>query len=491
MNNLFIIDPTFIEIGGISIQWYAIFILIGILVAYITGVREAKKLGIKKSTVLDGVLYCVPLSIIGARLYYVFFYKLENPNSFSSLYEIINIRSGGLAIHGGIITAIIFMYFFCKKRNISIFKVVDFVAPGFLIGQIFGRIGNFINREAYGSAVSREFLENVLHFPNWMIEQMYIGGEYHHPTFFYEMLWNIIGLTFILIVRRKKFVKSGDLVGFYLIWYGIGRAFLVEPFRTDSLMLGNIKVNILNSLIFALIGIGYLIFKRIKLKAQPYYYEIIENVEKEKIKTVIFDLDGTLVNTFEVIKKSFRHIFEKHFKDVELTEELLYSFVGPSLKQTFRKYAKSESEVEQLVLEYHSYKKKIFDEFVMTYPTVKRTIKILKRNHYNIAIVTNNVLNQVKMALKFAGLDEYFDVIITSENAKPKPDGDGIIKAVNYFNDAKACYVGDTKLDVRASKEAKVISIAINHKFNQDEILSANPDYVINQMDEILDILNV
>jgi len=253
------------EIFGFSIAWYAIIILTGIILAAFIGIREGVRLGIQRNDILDGLLYCMPLAILGTRLYYVIFNF--DRFGFDILYMLGWDRQNGrfalegLAVHGGIITAAIFVFFYCKRRSIDRWRALDILAPSLLVGQIIGRWGNFINQEAHGPATSRAVLARFM--PNWMVEQMRIGGIYYHPTFLYESVWNLIGLVIIVILRRTKLIKLGDIFPLYLIWYGLGRGLLIEPFRTDPLMLfGVIRVNVMISLLFCAIGIAILVLKR-------------------------------------------------------------------------------------------------------------------------------------------------------------------------------------------------------------------------------------
>ena len=232
------------EIFSFKIHWYSIFIAIGAIIGLLVAIHEAKKHNIPKNFIIDAVVYGLPLGIIGARLYYVLFnldYYAANPIDIFKIYE------GGLAIHGGIIVGIVFAYFYSKRKGYNPFRVIDIVSVSFIIGQIFGRWGNFFNREAHGSEVTLSLLQK-LRLQNFIIEGMYINGAYYHPTFLYESLWNIIGLIILLIYRRNKNVKLGEITLLYLMWYSFGR-FFIEYLRTDSLMLGNIKVAMLLSLV--------------------------------------------------------------------------------------------------------------------------------------------------------------------------------------------------------------------------------------------------
>lgn len=264
-----------IELGSFSVAWYALFIMTGIVFAIIMAVRESKFVDINKTHLIDGAMYAIVLSIIGARLYYVVFDP--DKSNYQSIGAIFNIAGGGLAIHGGIITAIIFVIVYSKIRKMNIFALLDLLAPGFLIGQIVGRWGNFFNQEAHGGPIKAGTLETLRRFiPNFIIENMHINGVYYHPTFLYEGLWNLAGLIIILIVRRKRLLKLGDLIGYYLIWYGLGRGLLIEPFRTDPLYIGPWRVNIVLSIgLFAIGGISYLIIKNVIRRDLPYYLDVV------------------------------------------------------------------------------------------------------------------------------------------------------------------------------------------------------------------------
>ncbi len=248
-------NPIFIKIGNIIIYWYSMIILLAFIIGCLLILKEAKKQGIPKDKIEDFMFYTIPICLIGARIYYVIFefdYYKNYPMDIFKVWE------GGLAIHGGIIAGFLCILYFTKKNKINLLKMLDIIVVSLIIGQIIGRWGNFMNSEAYGPATTLNFLES-LHLPKFIIKGMYIDGIYHHPTFLYESLWNLIGLIIMLIIKNTKINKVGLLTSIYLIWYGIGR-FLIESLRTDSLMLLNIKVAQLISIIFILIGIGVLIY---------------------------------------------------------------------------------------------------------------------------------------------------------------------------------------------------------------------------------------
>lgn len=291
---IFTIDPTAFEIFGLRVQWYALCILTGVILASVMALREAPRLGINKDHLLDGIIYTVPLAILGARLYYILF-SGEIGWYFSHPLRIIGFDGGefegikGLAITGGVITAFIFSYYYTKKKKMNYLATIDLVAPGLLIGQIFGRWGNFFNQEAHGEPVKNVDLFLKL-LPNFITDQMNINGIYYHPTFLYEGTWNFIGLILIFILRRKKVFKLGDLGLIYIMWYFTGRGLLIEPFRTDPLaFIGQgdentfifNRVNVVLSLIFVIVAAILFYFKRKKLNNEYYYDVLKENVKEE------------------------------------------------------------------------------------------------------------------------------------------------------------------------------------------------------------------
>lgn len=261
-----------ISLGPITITWYSVCIFVGIILAAIIINKEAKRFNIPSSFVVNLVFWCVLFGIIGARIYYVLFnlnYYLKFP------IEIIKIWNGGLAIHGGIIAGVITLIIYCKKYNISILKMTDIAVVGLILAQGIGRWGNFFNGEAHGGIISRSFLEG-LHLPNFIIEGMHIGGNYYHPTFLYESVLCIIGFFVLIGIRGIKKTKLGNTTALYLIWYGVVR-FVIESFRTDSLMLGKIRIAQLVSVFMVIGGIIMFIITRIRCK----YYEEVKYAENE------------------------------------------------------------------------------------------------------------------------------------------------------------------------------------------------------------------
>lgn len=261
-------SPEIFSIGDLSIRWYSVLILIGIITAVVLAEKESNKFKFEKDFIFDLAFWVVIFGIIGARLYYVIF----NFNLYKNdLIGIIKIWNGGLAIHGGIIAGLITLLVYCKMKKVKPLRVTDIAVPSLIIAQAIGRWGNFFNGEAHGPVTTLANLKDLF-IPQFVIDGMNIGGVYYHPTFYYESLWCLLGFIILILVRKfYKSLKCGQLTSIYLMWYGAGRLF-IESLRTDSLMVGSIKVAQLVS--GGMIVIGVLIFLYLcfnRLKKGKYY----------------------------------------------------------------------------------------------------------------------------------------------------------------------------------------------------------------------------
>lgn len=270
------------DFGIIQIYWYSIMILLGVFAAASVVVKEAKRIGLNEDEMLDMLMNTVIAGIIGARLYYVIF-NLSNFRS--NLLEIFEVWNGGLAIHGGILFGIAYIFIYTRKRKLNFFKHLDVCSLGLILGQAIGRWGNFFNQEAYGAKTTLEALKKQ-GLPNFVVDGMNVDGIYRQPTFLYESIWNLIGFVIMMILKRNKYIKTGTLVAFYLVWYSLGRL-VIEGMRNDSLMLGPMKVAQLISLVGIALGL-VIIFKNKKLAKLDNLY----NDSKVKVNLVEASGDG-------------------------------------------------------------------------------------------------------------------------------------------------------------------------------------------------------
>lgn len=233
-------NPVAFSIGGFDIRWYGILIATGMTLGILIANYNCKWREVDYDNLLNIVLLSIPIGIIGARFYYVIF---ELDNYKNNIIDAFNIRNGGLAIHGGLIFAIATALIYTRRKNLSFIKFADVAAPSIILAQALGRWGNFFNQEAHGDAVSYEFIK---HFPMFIQKGMNINGVYYNPTFLYESTWNIMVFIILMILIRKS-KKNGIVFFTYIGLYSIGR-FVIEGMRTDSLMLGSIRVAQLVSL---------------------------------------------------------------------------------------------------------------------------------------------------------------------------------------------------------------------------------------------------
>ena len=256
-NLSFKISRIAFSVGNIEIYWYAILISIAFIIAIFALKNDSKKYRIEYDIILKLLIIVIPVSIILARLYYVIFnleYYMNKP------LEIINIRNGGLAIYGGIIGAIIVIILFCKNKKIKVMDLLDLFVPYLALGQSIGRWGNFINGEAHGSITNSIFRMGIVE-----------NGIYMevHPTFLYESICTLT-LFFILTYLKNNRRYSGQLTITYLFFYSIIRA-VIEGLRTDSLMMGNIRISQLLSILLLIGIIGYKLYFLIKNKRKKFY----------------------------------------------------------------------------------------------------------------------------------------------------------------------------------------------------------------------------
>ena len=279
---------NYFTIFGYAIYWYAVIICLGLLVAYLYADKRAQQFNIPNNTLLDGLLFTVPIAIVGARLFYVFFAPAGEINT---VMDIIDIRNGGLSIYGALIATAIFLVFFCKKKKLLLGNVLDLVSLGFLIGQSIGRWGNFVNREVYGVETSLPW-------------GMSINGTTYHPLFLYESIWNLIGFIILhKVSKKRKF--PGQIALMYMLWYGLGRG-LMEGLRVQQyvLVMGDLAVSQIVSFGFALVALYMLVIRFIDIKkGVEYSFEYVDPKAKA-VAAAEGEAEATVENVEEVNEKT-------------------------------------------------------------------------------------------------------------------------------------------------------------------------------------------
>jgi len=268
------------SVFGIDIYWYGLIIGIGFALAVFLALRNTKRHGLEEDDVINILLIAVPVAIIFARLFYVAFYSKNWTFS-----EIINIRDGGLAIYGGIIGGFGAAAIYAKIKKLSFLALGDLAGPYFALAQAIGRWGNFVNQEAFGYNTNLPWGMTSIPISNELNIMAAKGIDVNpylpvHPTFLYESIWNILVFTLLVILsRHKKF--NGQIFCLYMALYGFGRMF-IEGLRTDSLMLGGIRVSQLIGLLFFLIFGGVLLFIFLKDRKEKKDSKELDDIETGK-----------------------------------------------------------------------------------------------------------------------------------------------------------------------------------------------------------------
>ncbi|MBR0485456.1 MAG: prolipoprotein diacylglyceryl transferase [Oscillospiraceae bacterium] len=300
----FHIDSTAFTIFGLDIQWYGIIITCGLVLALIFGLRNMRRVGIDPDRAIDAVIGGIIGGIIGARIYYVAFNWSEYAGDWK---EIFNTRGGGLAIYGGVIGAFLVGSIVCKFRKVKLLPMLDICGTGFLLGQAIGRWGNFTNQEAFGrntdsifgmsggriqTWISRNYTSDVLN-PDYMV----------HPCFLYESVWCLTGFIILAIFLKKYRKFDGQNFLFYLIWYGLGR-FFIEGLRTDSLMIGTLRVSQVLAALCVVVCVILMIIFSSKVKRMGREYQLYCNTEESRLLLAQADaLNQKAKNKSEISEK--------------------------------------------------------------------------------------------------------------------------------------------------------------------------------------------
>ncbi len=465
---------TFITVGPISLKWYAILILIGAFSAYYFSLRNLKKMGYNSKMGDDLFIGALLSGVVGSRLWFVAFYDLgyylKNP------LEIFMTWEGGLAIQGGLVFGAAFGYWYVKRHNISFMRLADAIVPNILIAQALGRWGNFLNQEAFGRIVDESFYSG---WPRFIADHMYINGAFREPTFFYESTLNIVGFLLIVFVyKRFSKIKRGDLMYAYLMWYGVTR-FFIEGFRSDSLMFFGLRSAQLVSILFIVVGVlGTLgVFRKIFKREKP---------------IMLFDFDGTLMDTEQTVKDGIKQVIQKHRPEIEFDSEMANSFVGPPLSETFGRFFNPEV-IDDMIAEYREINNEMHKTRVKPIEHAVEVILELKAQGYLVGVVSSKIKSAIHMGMDLFDMRELFDVIIGLDDVKDhKPSPEGIFTACKQLNKGHdaVVYIGDTAIDIKTGNAAGVYTIAmLTNTSRKEELEAENPNAFITDLREILKIL--
>ena len=245
-------DPILFTLGPLTVHWYGVIIGIGMAIGVYLAGKEARRQNINEDQFFYMMLALLVIGVLGARAYYVLFnWDIYGADPG----RILAFAEGGLAIHGGLIAGGLTVAIMAGINGIGALRSLDIVSPSVVLGQAIGRWGNFINQEAYGYAVSRDVIP-------WA---MYINGEYRHPTFLYESLWNLLVFAALLFLRRRDKIRQGEVFFAYVIMYSLGR-FVIEGFRTDSLMMGDLRAAQVVSVVAVAVSIIAVFYRRSRIQ---------------------------------------------------------------------------------------------------------------------------------------------------------------------------------------------------------------------------------
>lgn len=268
----FTINRVALSIGGFNIYWYGVIIAAGMVLAMLFAFRNADDFGINSDRLIDVILVGAVMAIVCARIYYIVF----APFKYESIWQMIDIRQGGIAIYGAVIGAFVFGGLMAKIRRIPILPLFDLVGICFLIGQGVGRWGNFVNQEAFGSNTTLPwgmYSEGTCNYLSSVQETLAAQGVAVdpslpvHPTFLYESIWCLLGFFLLwAYMKRRKF--HGELILMYVMWYGAER-FFVEGLRTDSLMVGSFRISQVIAAVSVIAALCIWLALRKKYKDKP------------------------------------------------------------------------------------------------------------------------------------------------------------------------------------------------------------------------------
>ncbi len=259
-------DPSWasFQIGPLTIHVYALCIIAGIIAAVLITDRRLRRRGVEPWTVIDIVLWVVPLGIVAARLYHVFTHMGDYFYPGANLWNVFAIWDGGNAIYGSLIGGAIGAYIGCRRAGLRFWAFADALAPAMLVAQAIGRLGNYFNQELFGIPTTLPWGLQILSTAP-MFPKDLPAGTLFHPLFLYEMIWNLIGAAVIVLLERRLTLGWGRSLAIYFIWYGIGRSGLeairIDP--TSDAPLG-IPANVWASFVVAILGVVLLVIQTVR-----------------------------------------------------------------------------------------------------------------------------------------------------------------------------------------------------------------------------------
>lgn len=385
----------FISFGGESfITMYAVFLGVGILLGALLGFKQARKLGIAKSHIMDGLLICTPIAlVVGRILYNIVHNELtgvgEALHWWEKITHFIDFQDG-IVVGGSLLTVVAFIFVFAKKTKVNTLKIFDVIVPSVLVMQIFGKIGSLFGDGLLGVETTKGFLNTFM--IDFFAEKCSIAGVYFHPLFLYEGVWLTLGLVIVLVVSRLKTkLQVGDLLGFYLIWYGFGSLVIVEIFKQ------NINVfSIVMACLTMISGIAFLIVKHIKF-GQKNYFESLNEIKEKSLQCYVFDLDQTIIKADNLVNTAYGETLTKNHG--------LTVYDDPQMAldpERLRRYVQFTKENHELLTE--------------MYRGVKVTLESIRAQGSEIVIISKLPAEVIALKIHHYGLNKYVSRFINAND---------------------------------------------------------------------------
>ena len=318
------VNPTAFTVFGVDVQWYGILIVCGMLLAMLFAFRNMRRVGIDSDRAIDAVIGGLIAALIGARAYYVILNWDEYKDDLASVF---NTREGGLAVLGGLIGAILVGGIICKIRKVKLLPMLDLCGVGFLIGQGIGRWGNFTNQEAFGKNTNCLFAMSGGRVQSWIAYNYNAVTQYDkditvdalypvHPCFLYESAWCLLGALLLAITLKKWRKFDGQIILMYMVWYGLGR-FFIEGLRTDSLMIGSLRVSQGVAALMFVAGVILLIIGFARVKRLGSDYKLY--VDTAESKALLAEADKRIAE--EAAKKAAKKNAKETIREIEKEAE--------------------------------------------------------------------------------------------------------------------------------------------------------------------------
>lgn len=435
---------TFFKMGNFSISWSLVLLGVGIYLCFMISREILKKEGTSYSLSEDLFVGTLFFGLLASRLFYCAYnLKTYLPDPI----RIIQLSDGGFSFAWGFWVGLIFVFVYCRMNRLSLLRIADAIVPNiFLIGMMISV------RFESGKKVEESIL---IYLKNGITV---------------ESILLFIGFLLISVVyRRTKKRKRGDLTYASLIGLSLVSLLTAKPHGIRLV------------LDFALMGVGIVGM-----------LGFIDKAIKKQKPVLLFDLDGTLLDTQPAIFYSFTKLFEHYAPNVEVNQEILNSVLGPPLEASIQKYFPKE-DTKALVTEYREYNIEAHKTLVKPMPKCQELLKACREEGFRMAIISAKRKDIVELGCKQCGILDYFEVILGSDEVtKHKPDPQGLLEACRLMKVSKdnAVYVGDSPTDIQAAQNAGMF--AIGYFFNparKQALIDSKPNACVDDLMQIKEIL--